>query len=229
MLGVFVTTLATISGVGVCRGAIFDAAAQFDASNNPSSAGHWSYGYTGSVGGVFSLFTNVDDTDTGPQWDMPDSYYPDVQKNTGGDYDAYGGFFPANCLTLSPGQGTQLGLYADIRWTAPTSASYSIDTVFTGVWDHSNSFGDVHVVVNGMSVFDGTIDHRSSSPYADSLFLNPGDTVDFVVGHDADNGWVRAIVDTSISEVPEPSTLIIWSLLGGLGIAMGWWRRRKAA
>jgi hypothetical protein len=29
--------------------------------------------------------------------------------------------------------------------------------------------------------------------------------------------------------VPEPSTLIIWSLLGSLGISIGWWRRRKAA
>ena len=31
------------------------------------------------------------------------------------------------------------------------------------------------------------------------------------------------------SPVPEPATFIIWSLLGGFGIAMGWWRKRKAA
>jgi MYXO-CTERM domain-containing protein len=31
------------------------------------------------------------------------------------------------------------------------------------------------------------------------------------------------------SVVPEPSTLIIWSLLGALGIAVGWWRRRRRA
>ena len=29
--------------------------------------------------------------------------------------------------------------------------------------------------------------------------------------------------------VPEPSALIVWSLLGSLGIGLGWWRRRKAA
>jgi hypothetical protein len=31
------------------------------------------------------------------------------------------------------------------------------------------------------------------------------------------------------NSVPEPSTLIIWSLLGGLAIGLGWWRKRKAA
>jgi hypothetical protein len=29
--------------------------------------------------------------------------------------------------------------------------------------------------------------------------------------------------------VPEPSTLAIWSLLGALGITVGWWRRRRRA
>jgi len=27
--------------------------------------------------------------------------------------------------------------------------------------------------------------------------------------------------------IPEPSTLFIWSLLAGLGIGLGWWRRRR--
>lgn len=29
--------------------------------------------------------------------------------------------------------------------------------------------------------------------------------------------------------IPEPSTLIVWSLLGTLAIGLGWWRKRKAA
>jgi len=29
--------------------------------------------------------------------------------------------------------------------------------------------------------------------------------------------------------IPEPATLIIWSLLGGLGVGLGWWRRRRLA
>ena len=31
----------------------------------------------------------------------------------------------------------------------------------------------------------------------------------------------------AINPIPEPSPLIIWSLLGALGIAVGWWRRRR--
>jgi probable HAF family extracellular repeat protein len=30
-----------------------------------------------------------------------------------------------------------------------------------------------------------------------------------------------------LNPVPEPSTLIIWSLLGALGIGVGWWRRKR--
>jgi mannitol-specific phosphotransferase system IIBC component len=32
-----------------------------------------------------------------------------------------------------------------------------------------------------------------------------------------------------VRQIPEPSTFIIWSLLGALGITVGWWRRRRSA
>ncbi len=35
--------------------------------------------------------------------------------------------------------------------------------------------------------------------------------------------------DTPTNPIPEPTSLIIWSLLGALGITIGWWRRRKVA
>ncbi len=43
--------------------------------------------------------------------------------------------------------------------------------------------------------------------------------------------WTAATgpLEVSGSSVPEPTALIVWSLLGSLGIALGWWRRRKAA
>ncbi len=35
-------------------------------------------------------------------------------------------------------------------------------------------------------------------------------------------------IDTT-SPVPEPTTMIVWSLLGGFGLAFGYWRRKRAA
>ena len=29
--------------------------------------------------------------------------------------------------------------------------------------------------------------------------------------------------------IPEPTSLIVWSLLGALALTVGWWRRRRAA
>ncbi|MBN1909149.1 MAG: hypothetical protein JW818_05365 [Pirellulales bacterium] len=48
-------------------------------------------------------------------------------------------------------------------------------------------------------------------------------------GEAPDSALVRLTVEYSESAVPEPSTLLIWSLLGALGLAGGWHRRRKSA
>ena len=41
--------------------------------------------------------------------------------------------------------------------------------------------------------------------------------------------WGWTTFEQSTSPIPEPSTLIIWSLLAVLGLGVAWWRRRKAA
>jgi hypothetical protein len=38
-----------------------------------------------------------------------------------------------------------------------------------------------------------------------------------------------ALDNMQYSAIPEPSTLVIWSLLGALGLTVGWWRRRRKA
>ena len=40
---------------------------------------------------------------------------------------------------------------------------------------------------------------------------------------------VGYVIEYNRQNVPEPSTLAIWSLLGGFGIAVGCWRRKRAA
>jgi hypothetical protein len=49
----------------------------------------------------------------------------------------------------------------------------------------------------------------------------------YVFGQSSNTMANKLIIETS--PVPEPSTLIVWSLLGTLAVGLGWWRRRKAA
>ncbi|MCH8047360.1 MAG: hypothetical protein IID44_26975, partial [Planctomycetes bacterium] len=42
-------------------------------------------------------------------------------------------------------------------------------------------------------------------------------------------GRGRIDADTGIMDIPEPTTLVIWSLLATLGLSVGWRRRRRAA
>ena len=42
-------------------------------------------------------------------------------------------------------------------------------------------------------------------------------------------GGVTYTGEFANATVPEPATLVIWSLLGSVGVSIGWWRRRKAA
>ena len=36
-------------------------------------------------------------------------------------------------------------------------------------------------------------------------------------------------IAAAASPVPEPCTLIVWSLLGASGVGIGWWRRKRKA
>ena len=59
--------------------------------------------------------------------------------------------------------------------------------------------------------------------------IAPGQWGDGVQSPSGDDHIVGYLVEFETSAIPEPSTLIIWSLLGVLGVTVGWWRRRRAA
>ena len=50
-----------------------------------------------------------------------------------------------------------------------------------------------------------------------------GDKIIFGIGNNS------LVASAASAGVPEPTTLIIWSVLGGLGVGVGWWRRKRAA
>jgi len=58
-----------------------------------------------------------------------------------------------------------------------------------------------------------------------------GDSIAYVMVHDQGNFWCIDNVSTDASDIgviPEPASLIIWSLLAGAALTIGWWRRKRA-
>ena len=52
--------------------------------------------------------------------------------------------------------------------------------------------------------------------------------LDYIVFHNRENGSRTSYLDdVRIEAIPEPATLMIWSLLAGLGVTLGWRRRKK--
>jgi hypothetical protein len=73
----------------------------------------------------------------------------------------------------------------------------------------------------------GTLGFNLTSP------VSPTPGLFLYIGEVGDNGEVAAgtiqVSDERLPPVPEPSTFIVWSLLGSVAVGIGWWQRRKAA
>lgn len=107
----------------------------------------------------------------------------------------------------------------------PCSLCFSVSATFGGVWDHANSVGSVHVLVNGTSIFNGMIDRRSATSFSQTLNLAIGDTVDFAVGQAVPNDWTRSVLAADISPVGEPETFAL--SIAGLAFLASTHRRRS--
>jgi hypothetical protein len=98
---------------------------------------------------------------------------------------------------------------------------YGTDAPFTYTnWypsEPDNSYRGTGTPEDALQFYDRTWDsHPGSWNDYPSWAVTGGYVVEYA--NNPDNGTV-----------PEPSTLIVWSLLGGLGIALGWRRWRKSA
>jgi hypothetical protein len=129
----------------------------------------------------------------------------------------------------------------EIGWTGDMSENDSKMNVYTLTRD---------ITVNGITKhLVQTMTHVVTYFY-DSLIINAGSPVAFgditvtplgwTTGFFSDSGGVFTQIDPtwhtispvsaefSLAPVPEPATIIIWSLLGGLGMVFAW-RKRKSA
>jgi hypothetical protein len=180
----------------------FDLSSEFSPKKNPR--GVWQYGYsatrsldpsqfrsdkaTGALGAIQFWHPTVSDR-PGP------GYYPYVAHN-GSKQSQFGS---SHGWAVRAGEiameGSNTGQYSIVRFVAPLAGVYKVTAHFAGV-HFGLSTTDVHVLHNGMSLFEADIDGYGGDPafhaiqgaspvanYAGTLQLKAHDTVTFAVGY----------------------------------------------
>jgi hypothetical protein len=81
--------------------------------------------------------------------------------------------------------------------------------------DRPGASTDIHILKNGLSLFDDTIVGKTdTSAFNSTLQLAAGDNLDFAVGwYTYADGWDLTGLNLSITAVPEPSVLSL-AMLG---------------
>ena len=170
-----VLSLAVAWDKGKFTTAVFDGAADFSATLNPTPL--WAYGASPTLGSLVAFTTHVVEGISG--WrdapGIPTSFgVPAVAYN---HTSAPVGLWPPGQLGFHPGPNGEFGV---IRWTAPAGGEYQLRVKFSG---GDSATTDVHVLRTGLSLFTGNINGQGDTElFASPVTMSAGDTVDFAVG-----------------------------------------------
>lgn len=216
-----------LAAVGSASAApVADLGADFSNAVNP--AGAWTYGSSDSLGGAFVAFTTLGALASQvPVWSGA-GLYPFVAKNEGpGNYIGSTAVYAPGDVAFHPGAG---GEFALARYVVPTGGLFQLDAEFARLDAVYPTTSSVHIVVNGVSIFDGELDAGTAQlGFAQTLSLTGGDRIDFAVGYGSNSNYfgdttgVVATLAAVGNQVAEPGTLALM-LCGGL--LLGHRRRR---
>jgi hypothetical protein len=190
---------------------VYDAGSDFSSSQNPKCA--WHYGYSETLGGPFVLLTDSGTIFGNSQllgWrgnTGNNDQTPVVLKNDTSAIQTVSGLhLKPETLGMHPGPS---GQYSIVRWTAPTAGVFDVDSVFEARDRNDAWAADVHVLVNGVSVFAQSFAGSlgaTSNPYQSQIVLSTGDTIDFAVGWGVNNTHLgdTTALHATITAVPDP-------------------------
>ena len=206
-------------------GVVYSAAADFSPNANPN--GVWTYGWSSTLTSSFILDTAHTNFQGLDFWEgsAPGAYalgYPLVYHNGTNSAINYVGtvLVQPGQLVFHPGPGGEFGI---IRFTAPEAGTFELSTAFSGLDFVGPTSTDVHVLLNGSAIFNGTIEGYGGSSglsFSKTLTLAMGDTLDFAVGYGTNHDYAfdSTAINATLSSVPEPSSMALM-LIGGLTLA----------
>ena len=212
-----VAAAAMALSLAVTHAASFDPAANFSLAGNPN--GPWSYGYSQVLGGPMILHATSGSFDGLEYWDTDISIgLPWVARNVSA--------FPVNwagtttmapgALSLHPGPSGQVAL---LRFTVPSTGQYAINGAFFGQDYVGPTTTDVHLLLNGSSIFDGVVaDFGTSHSFNITMALAGGSHLDFAVGFGSNQNYLydSTGLTATITQVPEPTIFALAGVAAGL-------------
>ena len=201
----------------VVHAASFNPSADFSLSGNPN--GRWSYGYSQTLGGPLIPHATSGSNSGLDFWNTDISIgLPWVAHNSTALPMNWAGTTTVapGALSLHPGPNGQVAI---LRFTAPSTGQYAINGAFFGQDYIGPTTTDVHLLLNGSSIFDGVVsDFGTSQPFNITTALTAGSRLDFAVGFGSNQTYLydSTGLAATITQVPEPTTLVLAGVAVGL-------------
>jgi hypothetical protein len=150
---------------------IYSAAHDFSFRLNPNAV--WSYGFTYSLGGAFTLYPTSGST----YYSGESGWFGPIQGCCAPGYPLVvaGPNQVPTVLDMGPGPSS----YTVVRWTASTRGRWDVVGQFFGT---GLTTGDVHVLHNGVAVFNSPLNGSQVASFSLAIDAAPGDTIDFAAG-----------------------------------------------
>ena len=143
---------------------------------------------------------------------------------------------------MGPGSRAGQGFFPDkdaVLFQNTGASNASLTALSIGAFNlflDDNGVPNPVVLLPGQNyIFEGVDGSDSLSGLTVVTFTLNGQNYQFTDGGALNGGpstsnesipWTQGIVISDTTTVPEPATIIVWSLLGALGIGMAFWRKR---